>query len=636
MKLSLLLLLSFNAHSFFDDKGRVCLTHEHQEHRSLIDWWGATVEQIQKASCKTLKPPTEDGIDGLIKKIATGKTTEIVDGIQFTDESPVLVKAYKDLTKLRKPEASDRARKCDKVMCAVEAIWGTELSKKIMYAKLKHNFNASEFGFENADRFTIAEIDDVLIGLDDLPEHLIPLGRENQRLSRFKRGYILASDSETGAEPLANSTVLLFDGWSRGPSLERQYAIFHELSHNISTKHGLMDVSPDWLNLSNWIKKGNKWDNSQIKCIISEYGKSSPMEDFAESLSAYRYNPARLKEKCPEKFNFIKQRIFKGVDYTDPKSCAPVSAEVIAKAQSELTPEFKKIIGTMTVLDTEIQEPCREIFDFYPIHKDELTKCYLRAVVTKFIESPNAKTLGTLSRLGIGNSNANQEKMRRAIVKNLLSDESFISSMSAKVLEFQTTVENFLRKSFTAANAEGISKQKIPLNHYLWSNSLRKCGKSYFTASENEVIKCQIKQIVAEDKLYGETLFTEYHKPDIFSDRAREGLTKAREEALASHVYKQPIIQEVLKAQREVVRKNMTEHLRYVTTRLYKFDKWNKMSPENFCQVTYGSGSTWTEFLGVPSNSIVPRVYENCVREQSNKSRRFEFTESDIDKLMTP
>lgn len=55
--------------------------------------------------------------------------------------------------------------------------------------------------------------------------------------------------------------------------------------------------------------------------IISKYGESNPSEDFAESLTAYRYNPAGLKKAAPEKYNFIKDRIFNGQEFINHSSC---------------------------------------------------------------------------------------------------------------------------------------------------------------------------------------------------------------------------------------------------------------------------------------------------------------------------
>ena len=50
--------------------------------------------------------------------------------------------------------------------------------------------------------------------------------------------------------------------------------------------------------------------------MVSNYGKTSPIEDFAESVTAYRYNPERLKD-CPSKYYYMKDFVFQGKEYTD-------------------------------------------------------------------------------------------------------------------------------------------------------------------------------------------------------------------------------------------------------------------------------------------------------------------------------
>ncbi len=304
-----------------------------------LEWFGASNDNIAKAPCKALKSPSSNEVKNYIDyraKISPAKwymPFQTINGVKFKNESSNLIEAFKKLTTSKDlfgiyPADKDQVNfqekyninpECEKVRCAIEKIWGEELGNKILYTLLRHNFNTSEFAFANSDRLKVEELDDVLMGLDDLPKALIPLGtKEGQKLSHFSRGYTLKSN---GPGVMANAVVMLFDGWSDAPRIQRQYALFHELSHNISYHFGELHSSPQWLELSGWIKKGDNWSKNEKACFASKYGFTNPAEDWAESVSAFRYNGAGFKKNCPAKFEYIKKYAFKGIDYTSSESC---------------------------------------------------------------------------------------------------------------------------------------------------------------------------------------------------------------------------------------------------------------------------------------------------------------------------
>ena len=312
--------------------------------KEQIEWFAATDSNVAKAPCKRTSPLRLNEAKAFIsrREIETAPFFNIpflkkeVNGVKFKGESSELLAAFEKLTTAKdifgifenkKEQVDFQARfainpACEKVRCAVEKIWGVELGNKILYTLLKHGFNASEFASKSSDRFTLDELDDVLIGLEDLPNFFKPLGhRSGQRLTHFSRGYTLAAN---GPGVLANAVIMLYDGWSKQKTLARQYTLFHELSHNISNHQGDLDNSPEWLKLSGWIKKGDEWSKNPSACFMSNYGDTNPAEDWAESVSAFRYNAVEFKKKCPAKFNYIKQAAFRGIEYTSNQTCASV------------------------------------------------------------------------------------------------------------------------------------------------------------------------------------------------------------------------------------------------------------------------------------------------------------------------
>jgi hypothetical protein len=298
-----------------------------------LEWHGANNLLIQKAPCKTTKILTNEELSKFISiHIENDNSSGSINGVNFVNESSVLIEAFNKLTTAKDIFGSNVIAanqknfqkvfsinpECKKVVCAINKIWGKEVGTKMLYILLKHNYNTSEYAFEDSDRLKSDEMEDILMSLEDLPKILIPLGRNNQRLTHYSRGIILKGNNE---KVKANGVVMLFDRWSSEPRFERQYTIFHEISHNISRKFDDLDESPEWLALSGWVKKGENWFKSEKACFTSQYSQNNPWEDFAETIATYRYNAKSLKKTCPAKYNFAKNKVFKGLEYLSNETC---------------------------------------------------------------------------------------------------------------------------------------------------------------------------------------------------------------------------------------------------------------------------------------------------------------------------
>lgn len=299
--------------------------------QKLLNWFSTQNSEVKKAPCKTKKVPSDQEMRAYINSKLLGSFSWEVNGVQLEEESPILVQAFTDFTtskdlygtRLLKSSQKNFQHEfginpeCKKTLCALEKIWGKEMAVKMLYVYLKHGYNVSEYAFDESSRFRKDELDDVIKALDDLPPHLIPVAMKNQRLTKY-------SNSDLNDKTLANAVIMLFDRWSMKYSTERQYTVFHELAHNISMKLKDMDENPEWLALSGWVKRGDDWEaESEKKCFISNYAKANAWEDFAETLSAYRYNGNALKTQCPEKYNFIKSKVMNGLEYLSETTCKP-------------------------------------------------------------------------------------------------------------------------------------------------------------------------------------------------------------------------------------------------------------------------------------------------------------------------
>lgn len=287
--------------------------------------------------------------DEILNAVRTMGGTELplvsdkINGVEFTDESPVLLEAFRNLTTAKNslgsrlnPESQIDIQEayevnpiCNKVECAVMKIWGSDMGPKILYLLLKQNLNTSELAFEKSSRLKPDELDDIFLATEDFPKEYYPLGRLNSRFNHFTRNEYFRGDKTIYAITL----VAFFDSWSKQPRNDRREVVFHELAHisarNVKTADEIVDNSAKWMGLSGWERDGKfDWKHSASACFVTSYaGDANAWEDWAESMRMYRYNPNTFKSKCPDKYNFIKEVIYQNREFTSAESCAENSIE---------------------------------------------------------------------------------------------------------------------------------------------------------------------------------------------------------------------------------------------------------------------------------------------------------------------
>lgn len=71
--------------------------------------------------------------------------------------------------------------------------------------------------------------------------------------------------------------------------------------------------------------------SSKDKAFVRDYAGSAPAEDFAESTAYYMYQPQYLKTIDPNKYNFIKDKVFKGKEFLNDLNI-PVNKDDIMKS----------------------------------------------------------------------------------------------------------------------------------------------------------------------------------------------------------------------------------------------------------------------------------------------------------------
>lgn len=326
------------------------------------DWWGYTDENVAKAVCRRREPHNSVEIENYFKKLKINNNEESTTnisykGIEFKQEDNELLSAFIQLTsnslsheKNETPEILNLKKKfsalekCDKVLCASKIIWGDFTGPAMLYLLHKYQINTSNFSFSNSDVFSNDEMLSLVKGLELIPTRLVSLSH-NQKLSRFLKGKTYASfGPDSGV--LADSKMEIFDLWSDQTNFARQSTIVHEFGHNFSNLlRNNIDSSKTWLTLGDWAALDSSkpeyereyTQGSRTKSLgVSEYGITNPAEDFAESITTYRLNPHRLKRISINKYNFIKNYVFAGQEFTSQEVCERFDQDIISQKSKKI------------------------------------------------------------------------------------------------------------------------------------------------------------------------------------------------------------------------------------------------------------------------------------------------------------
>ena len=239
----------------------------------------------------------------------------------FKNENPKMIQLFRRLAK----DSGSFPTDCQSVLCAAKDLFGEKQGVQALYILARYGFNTSPYSFrteDNREFWDSDELDRALSALSVLPQDLLPVAY-NRPFLRFKRGYTLQGYEKVyGTCLMANSFIQFFDCGLKVSDRRLTSAVIHEIAHIIG-KEGNLDKSPTWLNISGW-KETKTYKDGQVKsnyniekpeCIVSEYGKTNPSEDFAESIAIYWENPKLLKEVCPVKYYYIQDLVFNGFEY---------------------------------------------------------------------------------------------------------------------------------------------------------------------------------------------------------------------------------------------------------------------------------------------------------------------------------
>lgn len=292
------------------------------------NWWAVSPEEVMSAPCKSQRPPTNQEMQARLLKLSGPVESKVVFGVRFKNEYSAKIKYFTDLhtydLSLRGTNPPlEFKTDCPAALCAMKEIYGNAIGLRLFYMMVHFGINGSHLRTKNAAAWEVSELDEVLQALNDYPPSLFPVSY-NKRLVHFARGKFYRGGERT----IANASIELFDNWNKLSFPERQQTLLHELGHLLAYNKNL-DRSAEWLKISGWeefteIINGHAFKSYRLidpSKSVSMYGQTSPSEDFAESVVAYRFIGDRLKKSQPEKYDFLKREAFAGFEYLNNHIC---------------------------------------------------------------------------------------------------------------------------------------------------------------------------------------------------------------------------------------------------------------------------------------------------------------------------
>jgi len=473
--------------------------------------WSASSKDIEKSPCKG-KVPTLSELKRTNDKLLEGpiEKEKTIVGAKFENESEQMLRMFDLLVQKRKYSGEDfvlpnqkdyshlTSGSCKKVRCALNQLFGEEYSENAMYLLSQYELNVSPIGLagDKTMKFPLEELKSIHQSVADLPKELFPI----------RKAKSLRRSSMSSGNVIGNATIMIFDGVKAYDHHEKAGICTHEFAHNFSYR-GNLDESPDWLNISGWIDDGGKWkrDPSTDNKFVSKYSKVNPAEDFAESIVAYRYNPDALRAASVEKYNFIKELVFKGREYTasGDNSCQGKTS-FIKEVEEKLNEAFKNdsFKDDEFLFDQSIAECSREILNrFTGGSSEELQQC-----------------LSVIKQRGLLHKNWNHvkdkfkypEKAKELVDKNFIKlklevSEDYLNGYTEKIDQELDEIErksmtkivermNLMRKLSRASSVEEFCREDVSKYSYQQFKGLNDSLSPFFLFANREQVHEKVRK----------------------------------------------------------------------------------------------------------------------------------------------
>ncbi len=209
------------------------------------------------------------------------------------------------------------AEPCSDAICAAQRIFGASATE-ILTNQSRYQLNTSPYRDPDvADSNGLSAPTSMALrnAARALPVHLYPQALHFEQFFAMEPG-----QGRPGL--IANASGRVFDEIESYSPPRRIQVFYHELGHRA---HGFGDDnhtrSEEWLSISGFEQIGEDsflpdYRTVEGRSSVSPYGNTNPNEDFAEAFTMYRFAPQRLQEISPERYRYLRDNIYNGLEYT--------------------------------------------------------------------------------------------------------------------------------------------------------------------------------------------------------------------------------------------------------------------------------------------------------------------------------
>ena len=326
------------------------------------------VDALQKTAAVDCEAVLQSDVDKEYDELysKSPRKTGVVGGLTLSGTQDEL--KFAKLMIGDKPMSSwSKASSCKTVVCALTKMYDSaESAKRTLNIAKRNGYIVSAGKVFEIENKAIGQLfsNDELRSIDLAYKKLSANFRKIRTLDTLKRmpnGYgkpgsptaaAYASPGYKDAFYSSEGEIVFISSAFNGDKSWASMVAVHELAHHLdfaksSKTYSGYSESPEFLKLSGWklekkyeTQNGKKvlvesWKRPDDKGFVRDYAGSEPAEDFAEAVAYYVYEPDKLRDLDPEKYNFVKNKIFNGQEFDKDVDLKKTKEEILARCLAD-------------------------------------------------------------------------------------------------------------------------------------------------------------------------------------------------------------------------------------------------------------------------------------------------------------
>jgi hypothetical protein len=208
------------------------------------------------------------------------------------------------------------AKACDSVLCILTKLLDNQESAYRVLniaAKTGYVVSLAEFEIPRQKKWELDEIKKIEDALELLPSQFYHL--KSLKQFQLSSDYICKASQRNDSTPAASyggKDITICES-ARGKKLD-SIIIIHEVAH--AYDHNVSEA--EYAQMDKWLGSTSGFKDMSAH-FVSGYAQTNIREDFAESVAWYVVDPMSSLMKTPDKYNFVKNNVFRGEEFFEPK-----------------------------------------------------------------------------------------------------------------------------------------------------------------------------------------------------------------------------------------------------------------------------------------------------------------------------